>query len=64
MFTCALTTKKIKSSSVGLAVVQVLLCQVDSTVGMVLCFYIESSWFLVSQLVFSPHTSPLHLQGP
>ncbi len=32
--------------------VQVLLCQVGSRVGMVLCIYIESSWFLVSQLGF------------
>lgn len=43
----------------GPAGVQVLLCQADSRVGMVLCVYIESSWFLVSRPVFHliPHPS-------
>lgn len=43
----------------GPAVVQVLLCQANSKVGMVLCVYIESSWFLVSWLVvhFIPYPS-------
>lgn len=44
-------TKRSKSRGESLAVAQVLLCQVGSKNGMVLCVYMESSWFLVSRLV-------------
>lgn len=57
-------TKTRKSGKVCPAGVGILLCQVGSGVGMVLCVYIESSWFLVSQPVFLLIPHPYTRKAP